>query len=235
MTDTKTKRTSRGGRGGASARDDLRVYAEVKRRLLAGHYPWGEKIVVEELAAEHGISRQPVYDALRRLSAEGFIEILPQVGCRVTLHELAEIRDFFRLFAAVEGASAELAATRISPDELAMLRRLNAQIGGLVSLADPDERVETYFLLNRELHSTIHSACGTPIVDTIGSGFYDRADFFINGASSVSPMAERISARHADHGLIIAALEAGDPVAARETSQEHIRAIIPMIEEAMGN
>jgi DNA-binding GntR family transcriptional regulator len=213
--------------------DEQRLYALVKERLLEGGYRGGERLVVAALAVECGVSRQPVYEALRRLSAEGFVEIIPRVGCRVRRHDLDEVRDFFELFAAVEGAAAAMAARRRDDDDLRLLRRLNAQIGGLLELEDGAERAHGYRLLNREFHSMIHRISGTPIVDAVASGLYDRSDFLINGATPVSPLADAIAARHRDHRAIIAALERGDDQRARLQAEGHIRATVPLIEKTI--
>ena len=56
---------------------------ELRERLLAGSYPVGSRISIEEVKAEFGVSKQPVMDAMRRLEATGIVEIVPQSGCRV--------------------------------------------------------------------------------------------------------------------------------------------------------
>lgn len=51
----------------------------------ARHYQFGEVLSTYELAQEFGVSRRPVMDAAMRLASEGFISIIPQVGCRVII------------------------------------------------------------------------------------------------------------------------------------------------------
>jgi DNA-binding GntR family transcriptional regulator len=210
-----------------------RVYRELKDRLMGGHYSGGQRLNADGLSAEFGVSRQPVFDAFKRLSAESFVVVRPHVGCSVASYELSEISDYFHIFAAVEGESTALAAERRMVDDLPPLRRLHAQIGGLDDLADTDERAQGYRALNREFHSLIHRMCGTAIVETVGSGMYDRADFFINTAAAASPIADQISARHRDHGAIVAALEAGDPQAARVAASAHIVGTVALIEQTI--
>jgi DNA-binding GntR family transcriptional regulator len=59
-------------------------------------------VFVEDLANELGVSKQPVMEALRRLSAESFVVITPQVACRVIEYDFDEIFAFFQMMAAVE-------------------------------------------------------------------------------------------------------------------------------------
>ena len=62
---------------------------ELKQRLLAGRYPVGSRISIEEVKAEFGVSKQPVMDAMRRLEATGIVQIVPQSGCRVAHYSSA--------------------------------------------------------------------------------------------------------------------------------------------------
>ena len=59
------------------------VYEMLKERLLEGTYQAGERLSVETLKTEFEVSKQPVMEALHRLAADGLVEIVPQVGCRV--------------------------------------------------------------------------------------------------------------------------------------------------------
>ena len=63
------------------------------------------------------ISRAPVSDAIRRLTVEGLLEILPQVGCRVVRPVPAEVKDLYEIFGATEGVIARMAAERRSAGE----------------------------------------------------------------------------------------------------------------------
>ena len=63
------------------------------------------------------ISRAPVSDAIRRLTVEGLLEVLPQVGCRVVRPVPAEVKDLYEIFGATEGVIARLAAERRSAAE----------------------------------------------------------------------------------------------------------------------
>jgi DNA-binding GntR family transcriptional regulator len=77
----------------------------------------------------------------------------------------------------------------------------------------------------------IHAMCGTPIVESFGAAMYDRADFFINSSSVVSPFADSIPSRQREHRTILAALEAGDAEAARTAASTHIFGTVALIEQ----
>src|SRR5215470_3244264 len=67
------------------------VYDLLKERLLEGEFQAGERLSVEALKAEFGVSKQPVMEALRRLSSEGLVEIIPQVGCRIPVYGSVDV------------------------------------------------------------------------------------------------------------------------------------------------
>ena len=71
------------------------AYQLVLQRLRDGDYASGQRISVEDLVLELGASRQPVMDALKRLSTEGFLDIIPQVGVQVVDPERDDFIDFF--------------------------------------------------------------------------------------------------------------------------------------------
>jgi DNA-binding transcriptional MocR family regulator len=71
------------------------VYDVLRERLLEGRYPVGTRLPTDDLRAELGVSKQPVMEALRRLAADGMVQIVPQVGCLVAGYDLHEVEDFY--------------------------------------------------------------------------------------------------------------------------------------------
>ncbi len=104
------------------------LYSEILERLVTARYRFGERILVKELCAETGASRQPIMAALNALGNDGFVRIIPQVGCEVVDPTLQDIGDFYRLFARLEGLLAELAASRHTETQLKALKKINLRI-----------------------------------------------------------------------------------------------------------
>jgi len=111
-------------RPGSGRRLRTLVYDTVKDRIVTGHYQPGEWLSVDQLSESLGVSRQPVMDALRTLSAEWMVEIVPQVGCRVAEYEDQAILDFLRYVGGLQGRMAALAAERRTLDQMQRLREL---------------------------------------------------------------------------------------------------------------
>src|SRR6185295_18548670 len=79
---------------GAPRLHDL-AYAYLKGLLLGGGLDPGDQISSEGVGRALSISRAPASDAIRRLTVEGLLEILPQVGCRVVRPVPGEVKDLY--------------------------------------------------------------------------------------------------------------------------------------------
>ena len=96
--------------------------SEIQSRVLSGAIPTGARLRQESLAAEFGVSRTPVREALRKLQASGLVEMLPRRGALVRGPSAREVREAYEVRAELEGLAASLAATCIRDDELRRLR-----------------------------------------------------------------------------------------------------------------
>ncbi|MFP1646368.1 GntR family transcriptional regulator [Pontitalea aquivivens] len=197
------------------------VYNEIKDRLLRGEFQTSDAIPIDRLASELSVSRHPVMEALKRLSVEGFITILPQIGCHVRRYEPNDISDFFRLFAEGEALIAELAAERASAADIATLKEISARIGMLRELRDDPAIGLEYRRLNRQLHFEMRRAAQSESVAEIVETLGDRSDFFI-AASRLQVFVDRLSRAHDEHEAIIAAIEDRNPSRARAIMRAHI-------------
>ena len=161
---------------------------ELKERLLAGSYPVGSRISIEEVKAEFGVSKQPVMDAMRRLEATGIVEIVPQSGCRVAHYSAQEIRDFFNLFGRFEGEIAAAAAARRSDAQLVELGDAWQRIADLEELDDPEERSREYRFLNRDYHLVIHRMSHSRVMANLSERMWDLSDFFVTTIGGVQQL-----------------------------------------------
>jgi DNA-binding GntR family transcriptional regulator len=162
-------------------------------------------------------------DAFKRLASEGFLEIIPQVGCRVVVPDPAEIEDFFLIFGAVEGLAADLAATRRTTEELTELRSVAARYDQLGEYTVPDERRRAMRVNDRAAHDVIHRMARSQSVTGVASGMWDRCDFYLASLSQYDASVEmRVETAIAEHAAIIAAIAAGDAETARTQMEAHV-------------
>jgi DNA-binding GntR family transcriptional regulator len=205
------------------------VYDQLKERLLDGRYTAGQRLSTEELRTEFGVSKQPVMEALRRLSGDGLIEIQPQVGSRVSTYDLREVEDFYVMFGGFEGTIAGIAAARRTSDQLAELDTISHRIGLLRGDTDPGARARGYRIWNRRFHETIHAMAQSKIMADTSSRMWDLSDFLINTTGVPQPLSSALDERHDDHEAIREALHAGDPTRARALMEHHIVGTVAVI------
>ena len=116
--------------------------------ILANRYRPGERLVEDQLAAELGVSRNPVREALRVLETEGLVEISPRRGATVAQISEVEAREIVELRAALEGLCARLATRRCTPEQ-------KSRIDGILRRGDAAAEREDVADLNR-VHGEVH-------------------------------------------------------------------------------
>lgn len=193
------------------------IYDLIVDRLVSAEYKFGDRLLVKELSAETGVSRQPIMSALNRLSVDGFVRIVPQVGCEVIDPSRQEISDFFLMFQRMEGLLAELAAQRRTDAQMRQLRAVQIQLT-LLGRGD----TETYVQLNRDFHHALHVMAASPLLDQKQRNNFNMCDFFITHSSGFEPFQKEAVA---EHDQIIDAIDRQQPERARLVAEAHIAAV----------
>ena len=103
------------------------VYLNLRQALILGRFDPGQALTIGALAETFQTSHMPVREALRRLGAEGAVQIRPNGSAHVPQALPKALEDINRARMALEGLAAELAAQRISGPELAALEDLEAR------------------------------------------------------------------------------------------------------------
>ncbi len=204
-----------------------KVYDIVIDRLVNAEYAFGERLLVKELSMETGASRQPIMSALNRLSADGFVKIIPQVGCQVINPSRDEIADFFLMFQRMEGLLAELAAARRTDEQLAQLRRLQQQL----IMASETGDGSRHAALNREFHHVLHEMAHSPLLDERQRSNFNMSDFFItHSAGFESFMSDAVQ----EHEQIIDAIGRRQAERAKLVAEAHIAAVASAVLAGLG-
>lgn len=141
-------------RRSGSATDN--AYEHLKHLILTSELAPGEELREAMLTESTGFGRSPVREALRRLVQDGFVEVRPRQGYRVSLVTLASVRDLFEMRLLLEPAAVELAALRASQEELAALHALAHR----TYVHDDTGSYEQFLQDNREFHVRIARASG---------------------------------------------------------------------------
>jgi DNA-binding GntR family transcriptional regulator len=191
------------------------VYAAIRDRIAQGSLERGARVHQADLAEDLGVSRTPVREALRRLAAEGLVEMHTNRGARVADVDQGDMRSAYEARLVIEPGAARLAAAERLPAPLARMRAaLSDQ-----RRAIPD--VRRSFDSNREFHIALVQASGNGFllqfvqrlwVARIGEVIYER--------QSETP--ERMSLDADEHEQILTAIEAGSGRRAELLTRRHL-------------
>jgi len=148
-----------------------RAYAEVRSLIINGQLAPGFRLREEELAEQLGVSRTPVREALRRLNAEGLVEMRPNHGAQVGVWSPSEMEDVVELRALMQGHAARRAADRISPEDLERMNVLAHQMIELAGAGTP-EGLDEIAVLNRQFHGIVEEAAGSRSLQSLLSSLH---------------------------------------------------------------
>jgi DNA-binding GntR family transcriptional regulator len=190
------------------------AYRRLTEEFLRGRWQPGDTLSTYALAEELEISRTPILEALKRLQAEGLVEIIPQVGCRVVHPSPARVDELFALRGAVEGLAAEGASARISERELRELLLVLRRMEAVTESQDEAKFQE----LNEQFHRRIILASGMPQVAQVSQGIWSQLQFQL---TRLPARPEQMPASLPEHRDIFEALEQGDGKRARAAAEAH--------------
>jgi DNA-binding GntR family transcriptional regulator len=204
------------GRGGETG--TTRAIAAIKQRILRGELLPGEQLRQERLAAELGISRVPLREALLILANQGLLDSGTQQGFVVARRSRAE---FAQIHFMLDVLESELLRTLVWPDDdtLDYLRTLNAKMAALVDVPDWFEIVE----LNHEFHRVLWELSSENLISSEVQRIWPLADAYIARGYS-SPEHRRAAVGY--HERIIAAIVDRDGRALQQISADHRRSTL---------
>ncbi|ROS74648.1 GntR family transcriptional regulator [Curtobacterium sp. PhB130] len=187
------------------------AYALIKRRIIDRTYVPGYRIVVDQLVRESGLSNIPLREAIRRLEAEGWIEVVRNVGARVALFDVEDHRNTLELIARLEGFATALAQPNLTAADIAAARALDREMGEALDVIDLDR----FGQLNRRFHALFHERSGDAHIASLLTSELQRFDVIRRSVSHTVPGRHRASI--AEHERLLDLLEAGASSEAIET------------------
>lgn len=196
------------------------AYAELRTRILTGQLEAGSVIPQARLAQELGVSTTPLREAIRRLSAEGMIQLEAHRDARVTDVTAAEARHLYEVRESMDPLAAALAAERRSDSDLALMSQTLERLTPIQDAGNLDA-----LLAHREFHRAVYRASGNPILIDILERLWDKADRYrmvgLRAGGDTPDDSERVAA---EHRAIFEAVADADATAATEIMRTHIRA-----------
>jgi DNA-binding GntR family transcriptional regulator len=143
------------------------VAERLRTRIFAHELEPGAWIDEQALAAEFGISRTPMREALKVLASEGLVDLKPRRGCYVSEPSEQDLDDIFPVIALLEGRCAQEAALRATAADLTRLEAIHQQLEQSAAANDADR----FFEANQAFHDALQELAGNRwlrqlIVDT---------------------------------------------------------------------
>ncbi len=115
---------------------DKKAYVILKTMIVQRELEPGSKIPQERIAADLGISRTPLINALKLLEKEHLVEPRPRRGFYVRVFDLDEMLAVFELREVLEGLACRKAAEAITPEQIKRLRTFFAAFAELTTITD---------------------------------------------------------------------------------------------------
>ncbi|MEW2483140.1 GntR family transcriptional regulator [Mycobacterium sp. NPDC049093] len=187
-----------------------RAARELRDRIITGVLAPGSRIDLDAITEEFATSRTPVREALLELSFEGLVRVAPRSGITVIGVNSEDVTDSFTILGVLTGQAAAWAAHRVTPDELARLRELAADVA---RRSGEDSIGEANWLFHQEIHRAAHSP-------RLLTQIRQAARVVPSNFLTVFPEHEKHSLD--EHEQLLDALEAKDAEAARTIAERHV-------------
>ncbi|MCU6479853.1 DNA-binding GntR family transcriptional regulator [Arthrobacter silviterrae] len=199
-----------------SGRD--RAYEFLRDHILTDPNMQGTFLNEQELAAQIGVSRTPVREALLLLVADGLVELIPKRGALIPTISGRQISELFELRNVLEkyAAGAAIGAGRVP---LAEMAETLSQQAALVDSLEPDAATE-FIRLDQHFHQLLIDAVGNELMSQTYSKL--RARQVLIGVQALFRSQDRQNRVCEEHGLIVGALRDGNVPAATAAIDAHL-------------
>jgi DNA-binding GntR family transcriptional regulator len=215
--------------------DDLALVIE--EAIVSGELAPGTVLRQEQLSERFRVSRTPVREALRRLAALGLVSFEPNRGVRVRTLSREELHEAFLVRAELESLATEVAAGKITDDDLVELEAAERRFSRLseeLRTREPGEERRTimgdWVRANHAFHDVIYRVADLPLVEQLAKGA--RRSF--SGPAVWAPGDHSIDGLYAvnaeQHRAIRQALAARSAAGARALAREHVMASFHLLE-----
>ncbi|WP_148253405.1 GntR family transcriptional regulator [Aidingimonas lacisalsi] len=197
------------------------VAERIRDMISQGALVPGSRVPEKQLCEQFGVSRTPLREALKVLAYEGFVELLPNRGARVSKLTKATIKNTFEVMQNLEALSGKLAGDRVTDSELKNIESLHYQMLAHYKKGNMQE----YLLLNQQIHEAIVVASQNDVLIDVYKNLNQRVRrvrFTAELSSDYWPKAVQ------EHKDMVNALRARDGVALGEVLSRHLKNKVEM-------
>jgi len=207
-----------------SSSEDV-VYRKLKTAIRKRYIKQGSQLVEVSLAQQLGVSRTPVRSAIRRLEAEGLVNMIPNRGAFVITPTKREIEETFLVRAQLEMMATKLTTERISAKQVNELRELM----NVETQVFDESNLDEYYAANDNLHLKIAELSGNRVLYSYIKELLDRTRIYL---ILYDPFYQLEYSPTTEHAAIIDAIESGNSNKACLAVEAHINSSIAGLESA---
>ncbi|MGW3360144.1 GntR family transcriptional regulator [Streptomyces bungoensis] len=190
------------------------VLDAIKHRILTGQLTPGQALVETELAAQFGVSKTPVREALKTLAGTGLVVMSQYKGVTVRMVDADMAREVYDVRLLLEPEALRRAVRRGAS--------LDAARDALTRADDATDTAERS-LANREFHRALYLPCGNPLLGRMLDEVRDQAALVSAVAWAADPSWDREAAEHRE---ILRLALGGDADGAAGALHAHIASFV---------
>ncbi len=198
--------------------DTVVVYVtdQIRNRIILGELAPGERVPLDLLAQEFGISRVPLREALRQLAAEGLVDQTPRRGTTVRPLSMQDLEDCFHLLEYLESIAATRATATSHPEMVVDMRYWFERMDELQAHHASPQMLDAH----RRFHFSYFNALGEGILLQLLRILWHTCQRYV---MHCTPDARRRQRARSQHRELIELVARGDGAAAADLLRVHIR------------
>ena len=189
----------------------------IQELIVSGTVHAGDRMTSREISEALGMSETPIREAMRSLSAEGWLDFHSHLGVVVASIKREQIEEVYAVRGSLEGLAIELGGPHYGPTVLAMIDRNLADAEAALVAMD----IPRYALLNHEFHRLLSDTPATQWTLKVLNNLWAQTTAMHRGFEAVPT--ERIRGSLDEHRAIRDAIARGDFVRASALNNEHER------------
>jgi DNA-binding GntR family transcriptional regulator len=202
------------------------VYEALRVRIVFNRARPGDILNEKDLMAEYEIGRSPLREALFRLQEENLLKPLPRLGYMVTTLDISEVRELVELRRELEGFAGQLAAERITPEQIQQMREIVRQAEAQASEDHEVMNISEYF--DTRFHTFLYAAAGN---QKLFKMLRDLHIVMLRIWFHVGLHAMSFSQQSQNLFRVLTALEERDAAGARAAMEDHVDLYAATIKE----
>ena len=195
------------------------IYDRILDDVVSLRLKPGQPVSVKEIAAEFGVSRSPVREAVIRLTDAGFVEVYPQSGTRVAPIRMDIVRRVYFVRTAIEMALVEALAREHKPRHIVLLRKIVER----QAKSGSNESIEQFYRLDEQFHETIAESVGHA---GLWSSVASQRQHIDRLRRLILPQPSRLREIIDEHSAIVDCIEKSDYEGARHAMADHLSQVL---------